>query len=89
MLGKKTVYIGSSKKTLEMVKEALEKNNIRYKQNVINHNTAFLGPGCGYGRTVSGMDSHENIYEILVKRKEYRRAKIYIQKYKEKLGMER
>jgi hypothetical protein len=83
MLGKKSIYVGQSKKELEMVKKALEKNNIRYSQNEINHNSAFLGPGHGCGRSVSGIDSHNDIYEILVKRNEYERAKACVKKYKE------
>ena len=35
MLGKKSIYVGQSKKELEMAKKTLEKNNIRYIQNRI------------------------------------------------------
>ena len=83
MLGKKSIYVGQSKKELEMAKKTLEKNNIRYIQNRINHNSAFLGPGHGCGRSVSGIDSHNDIYEILVKRNDYEHTKDCVQKYKE------
>lgn len=81
---KATIYLGNSLKDFNEIQMLLAQNKIKYKYQIIDHETAMMSPGHGCGRTISAInynaEQSNKMYEIWVHKKDAEYAKMLLQK---------
>ena len=84
IFNKKSVYLGSSMKEFNEVREILDHHDIKYKYKLSDRNTSSFFPGRGVTRTMYGTSPQSlnqgTTYEILVKEDDYELVQEYLRK---------
>lgn len=78
-LNKESIYTGTSLEIFNKIRSALELKKIKYKYNIINHNTDSFLMQRGVPRSMGGNPQNSgDIFEIYVSKKDKEEAEYYL-----------